>query len=51
LKPDTWIGQKVEMLVPESYRRQHHHHRQTFVETPKPFTRTDLLNTINATLA
>jgi PAS domain S-box-containing protein len=32
---DELIGQKVEMLVPESYRRQHHHHRQTFVETPK----------------
>src|SRR3989442_14794539 len=24
------IGQKVEMLVPESYRRQHHHHRESF---------------------
>jgi PAS domain S-box-containing protein len=32
---DELIGQKVEMLVPESYRRQHQHHRQTFVETPK----------------
>jgi PAS domain S-box-containing protein len=29
------IGQKVEMLVPESYRRQHDHHRQNFAETPK----------------
>ena len=29
------IGQKVEMLVPESYRRQHHHHRQGFAATPK----------------
>jgi len=29
------IGQKIEMLVPERYRRQHHHHRQTFAETPK----------------
>src|SRR5271169_4649799 len=29
------IGQKVEVLVPESYRRQHHHHRESFVETPK----------------
>jgi len=29
------IGQKVELLVPESYRRQHHHHRQNFAEAPK----------------
>lgn len=29
------IGEKVEMLVPESYRRQHHQHRLTFAETPK----------------
>jgi len=29
------IGQKVEMLVPESYRRQHHHHRENFAATPK----------------
>src|ERR1017187_1268818 len=29
------IGQKVEMLVPESFRRQHHHHRENFAETPK----------------
>jgi len=29
------IGQKIEMLVPERYRRQHHHHRQNFAETPK----------------
>jgi PAS domain S-box-containing protein len=29
------IGQRVEMLVPESYRRQHHHHRQDFAKTPK----------------
>src|ERR1035438_10265003 len=32
---DELIGQKVEILVPESYRRQHHHHRQTFAQTPK----------------
>ncbi len=29
------IGQKVEMLVPESYRRQHHHHRENFAKAPK----------------
>jgi two-component system cell cycle sensor histidine kinase/response regulator CckA len=29
------IGQKVEMLVPESYRRQHHHHRESFAKAPK----------------
>jgi len=29
------LGQKVEMLVPESFRHQHHHHRENFVETPK----------------
>ncbi len=32
---DALIGQKVEMLVPDRYRRQHHHHRQTFAEAPK----------------
>jgi PAS domain S-box-containing protein len=29
------IGQKVEMLVPDSYRGQHHHHRENFAQTPK----------------
>jgi PAS domain S-box-containing protein len=29
------IGQKVEILIPESYRRQHLHHRDTFAQTPK----------------
>jgi PAS domain S-box-containing protein len=29
------VGQKVEMLVPNSYRAQHRHHRQTFAEAPK----------------
>jgi len=32
---DELVGQKVELLVPESYRGQHHHHRETFAETPK----------------
>ncbi len=32
---DELVGQKVELLVPESYRRQHHHHRETFAETPR----------------
>src|SRR5271169_5358062 len=32
---DELIGQKIEILVPESYRRQHHHHRQGFSEAPK----------------
>jgi PAS domain S-box-containing protein len=32
---DELIGQKVEMLVPESYRRPHHHHRQNFADAPK----------------
>jgi PAS domain S-box-containing protein len=32
---DELIGQKVEVLLPENYRRQHHHHRETFAETPK----------------
>ncbi len=32
---DELIGQKIEMLVPESYRRQHHQHRQTFAQNPK----------------
>jgi len=32
---DELIGQKVEMLVPESYRREHHHHRERFAQTPK----------------
>jgi PAS domain S-box-containing protein len=29
------IGQKVEMLVPDSYRGQHQHHREGFAQTPK----------------
>jgi len=32
---DELIGHKVEMLVPESYRCQHHHHRQNFANAPK----------------
>ena len=32
---DELIGQKVEMLVPESYRSQHHRHRENFAEAPK----------------
>ena len=34
-KRDELIGQKVEMLVPESFRRQHHNHRAHFAQTPK----------------
>ncbi|MFZ0758835.1 MAG: PAS domain S-box protein [Candidatus Sulfotelmatobacter sp.] len=29
------IGEKVETLVPESYRRKHHHHRESFAKAPK----------------
>jgi PAS domain S-box-containing protein len=29
------IGKKVEMLVPERFRDQHHHHRRGFAESPK----------------
>ncbi len=29
------IGQKVEMLVPDRYRGQHHHHREGFAQAPK----------------
>ena len=32
---DELIGQKVEMLVPESYRHEHHHHRDNFAQAPK----------------
>ena len=32
---DELLGQKVEMLVPESYRLQHHHHREDFAANPK----------------
>src|SRR5579864_1748877 len=32
---DELIGQKIEMLVPERYRHQHHHHRENFAQTPK----------------
>ena len=32
---DELIGQKVEVLVPDSYRAQHHQHRASFAETPK----------------
>ncbi|MGA3089529.1 MAG: PAS domain S-box protein [Terriglobales bacterium] len=29
------IGQKVEVLVPEAYRGEHHHHRENFAAQPK----------------
>jgi PAS domain S-box-containing protein len=29
------IGQKIEILVPERYRRQHHRHRESFAGAPK----------------
>ncbi|MGD0509064.1 MAG: PAS domain S-box protein [Terriglobales bacterium] len=32
---DELLGQKVEMLVPENYRREHHHHRERFAQRPK----------------
>src|SRR5580704_14355842 len=32
---DELIGQKVEMLVPESFRHKHHHHRENYAEAPK----------------
>jgi len=32
---EEMIGQKVEMLVPESYRPQHHRHREHYAEKPK----------------
>ena len=32
---DELIGQSVEILVPESYRHEHHHHRENFAKTPK----------------
>jgi PAS domain S-box-containing protein len=32
---DELIGQKVELLVPESYRAQHNHHREGFAAAPK----------------
>jgi hypothetical protein len=32
---DELIGHKVEMLVPDSYRQQHHQHRDNFAKNPK----------------
>ena len=32
---DELIGQKIEMLVPERQRRQHHQHRENFHQQPK----------------
>jgi PAS domain S-box-containing protein len=32
---DELVGQKVEILIPESYRSQHHQHRDAFAKTPK----------------
>src|ERR1700722_9816306 len=29
------VGQKVELLVPESYRGKHQHHRENYAEAPK----------------
>jgi PAS domain S-box-containing protein len=34
-KRSKMVGQKVEMLVPESDRGQHHHHRESYSKTPK----------------
>src|ERR1700690_492057 len=34
-KREELIGQKVEILVPDSYRAAHHLHRQSFAEAPK----------------
>src|SRR5579864_1154419 len=34
-KPNELIGQSVDLLVPESYRRKHQRHRRDFAETPK----------------
>jgi PAS domain S-box-containing protein len=33
--PGELIGQKVELLVAESYRGKHHHHRENYAEAPK----------------
>ena len=32
---DELIGQNIEILVPETYRSQHHQHRENFAQTPK----------------
>jgi len=32
---DELIGQKIEILVPDRYRNQHHQHRENFSHTPK----------------
>jgi PAS domain S-box-containing protein len=32
---DELMGQKIEMLVPESSRSDHHHHREHFAQMPK----------------
>jgi PAS domain S-box-containing protein len=32
---DELVGQKVEMLVPESYRHGHEHHRENYAQAPK----------------
>ncbi|MGA8149892.1 MAG: PAS domain S-box protein [Terriglobales bacterium] len=32
---DELVGQKIELLIPERYRRQHRNHRQGFAQTPK----------------
>jgi two-component system, cell cycle sensor histidine kinase and response regulator CckA len=34
-EPDQLSGQKVEMLVPESYRIRHQQHREEFTQAPK----------------
>jgi PAS domain S-box-containing protein len=33
-KRDELIGQPVEMLIPDSFRSRHQHHRETFMKTP-----------------
>ncbi len=32
---DELVGENVDVLVPEGYRREHRHHRESFAETPK----------------
>ncbi len=35
-KPGQLIGRKIEVLIPDRYHQDHSHHRESFVQKPKP---------------
>ncbi len=35
-QPDELVGEQIELLVPNRFKENHHHHRQGYVEAPYP---------------